>query len=60
MERNDYGVPGSPVWWEPAHEEIVSIEILGIEFDEKSLPSRLVDAIYSLSEVIEWEMEDGE
>jgi len=42
MERSDYGVPGSPVWYEPTNIELDSIEIMGYPVDLKALPKGLV------------------
>jgi hypothetical protein len=57
MVRNDYGVPGSPVWYEPDDTEceIVTLTMLGIDVDVTKLPADLRDAIYALAgEVKEW------
>ena len=60
MECQDYGVPGSPTWWEPISDSITIqwIEILGIEVNEHSLPKELLNAIYELSSEIEWETDE--
>lgn len=60
MECSDYGVPGSPSWWEPIIDSITiqSIEILGVQVTEDSLPKEVIDAIYELSQEIEWEMDE--
>ena len=57
MERNDFGVPRSPTWWEPVtgSEEIDHLEILGVEVDPKALPKALREAIYELADGLEWE-----
>lgn len=60
MVRSDYGVPGSPVWFEPENIEIDEIEILGVDVKAKDLPSDLVNALHALSEEVEFEMEAGE
>lgn len=59
MERCDYGVPRSPSWWEPdvATIEIADLEILGVSLDPKALPKDLVDAIYGLTDELDWEGE---
>ena len=59
MERADYGVPRSPSWWEPVQEtaEIDELEILGVSLDPKALPKDLVDAIYGLTDELDWESE---
>jgi hypothetical protein len=57
MERNDYGVPGSPVWLSPVPgtEEIVELSIAGVEVDPKSLPLTLLNALYALSDGLDYE-----
>ncbi len=60
MEKSDYGVPGSPVWFEPQNIKIDEIEILGVGVKAKDLPSDLVNALHALSEEVEFEMEMGE
>ncbi len=57
MERNDFGVPRSPTWWEPVtgSEEIEDLEILGVAVDPKALPKDLLVAIYDLADGLEWE-----
>lgn len=59
MERADYGVMGSPSWWEPVHEtaEIDELEILGVSVDPAALPKDLRLAIESLSVDLDWEGE---
>jgi hypothetical protein len=59
MERADYGVPRSPSWWEPVHEtaEIDELEILGVSVDPAALPKDLRDAIYGLTDGLDWEGE---
>jgi len=41
-ERSDYGVPGSPVWYEIVDVEVVGVEIMGYEVDPKTLPKELI------------------
>jgi len=56
--RNDYGVPGSPVWYEPEDIEVVSVEILGVEVKFDSLPLDLQNEMLTLADEIdtnEWE-----
>lgn len=55
MERNDYGVPGSPVWYEPSDVEVVAVEILGVDVDPKVLPKALVNEMLSYADEIEAE-----
>jgi hypothetical protein len=56
-ERSDYGVEGSPVWDEvnPDSIEILTLDILGIDVDARSLPQQLQDAIFALSNEVEFE-----
>ena len=56
-ERCDYGVEGSPVWHEakPDTIEILHFDILGIDVDPRVLPKELQDAIYALSNEVEFE-----
>jgi hypothetical protein len=60
MECQDYGVPGSPTWWEPISDSITIqwIEILGVLVSEDSLPKEVINAIYELSSEIEWETDE--
>jgi len=60
MTEADYGVPGSPVWWEPEDIILEEVEILGVCFLGKkeldTLPSKLVEALYEMAdEAEEWE-----
>jgi len=59
MEHADYGVKGSPSWWEPVPEtaEIDELEILGVSVDPAALPKDLRLAIESLSNDLDWECE---
>jgi len=59
MEHADYGVKGSPSWWEPVPEtaEIDELEILGVSVDPAALPTDLRLAIESLSNDLDWECE---
>jgi len=59
MEHADYGVKGSPSWWEPVPEtaEIDELEILGVSVDAAALPKDLRLAIESLSNDLDWECE---
>ena len=56
-ERSDYGVEGSPVWYEakPDTIEILHFDILGIDVDPRVLPQELQAAIYALSNEVEFE-----
>lgn len=57
MERNDYGVSGSPVWYEATDIELDSLEIMGYEVNLKALPKELVgDLVAEYGDTIEdWE-----
>jgi hypothetical protein len=56
-ERSDYGVPNSPVWDEviPDSIEILHFDILGINVDPRILPPELQNAIFALSNEVEFE-----
>jgi hypothetical protein len=58
-ERNDYGVPGSPVWYEPADIQIDSAEVLGVAVDLKTWPAELVAALHALADECEWHDDDA-
>lgn len=58
MERSDYGVPGSPVWFEPQDVEVVSVEILGIEVAFEALSKELQSEILAMAEECDWEPEE--
>lgn len=60
MVRADYGVPGSPVWWEPNGygATIESLEILGEAYDPRDLPEKLRRSIMQLADECEWEIEE--
>ena len=56
-ERCDYGVPKSPVSDEviPDSIEILHFDILGIDVDPRVLPPELQNAIFALSNEVEFE-----
>ena len=56
-ERCDYGVPNSPMWDEvnPDSIEILTLDILGIDVDPRVLPPELQNAIFALSNEVEFE-----
>jgi len=56
-ERSDYGVPGSPIFYEinPDSVQIHSLEILGVEVKLSELPAALQSAILSLYSEVDWE-----
>jgi len=49
MVRNDYGVPGSPVWYDAEDHDFadLTITIAGVDIAIKDLPPVLRDAILS-------------
>lgn len=60
MVQDDYGVPGSPVWWSPEDIELEEVTILGVTFSGKkeldTLPDKLVEALYEMvDDIEEWE-----
>lgn len=56
-ERTDFGVPGSPVYYDidMTSLEVLSIEILGCDVKLSTLPKDLQDAILGLADGLEWE-----
>lgn len=54
-ERNDYGVPGSPVWYEPVNIEITALEVLGVDVEINALPDALQNEIYALADEVDFE-----
>jgi len=50
-ERSDYGVPGSPVWYEIIDVEVVGVEIMGVEVDPKTLPKELIGELREMAPV---------
>ena len=55
MIRNDYGVPGSPVWYEPEITD-TDIEINGVKVKVKDCPDELYEmAAEAAIEKGEWE-----
>lgn len=60
MERNDYGVRGSPVWYEP---DLNTIEVSAIAFDEVNISSSAIpkDLLEHIEEIAaEKAMDNGE
>jgi hypothetical protein len=49
MVRSDYGVSGSPVWYEPEDIEIVWFEFMGKEFYLKEFPKDFQDWVWQLA-----------
>lgn len=58
MERNDYGVPGSPIWYEPQDIEVTMIEILGVEVAFEALPKELQSEVLAMAAECDWEPEE--
>ena len=55
MVESDYGVPRSPVFWEPEDITLEYVEVFGVELPLKNLTDKLEDAIYDLvDEIEEW------
>jgi len=53
MDRNDYGVQGSPVWYEPTNIEVDTVEILGVDVDPKCLPKDLIHELLAYADEID-------
>lgn len=53
MVESDYGVPGSPTFYEPEDIELIYVEVFGVELPLKDLPEKLEDAIYDLIDEFE-------
>jgi hypothetical protein len=56
--KNHYGVPGSPVWYEPEDIEVSFVEILGVPVDFADLPLDLQEEMLTLGNEIDinsWE-----
>lgn len=60
MDRTDYGVQGSPVWYEvdSSSVKVEAVEILGVEVEMKDLPFKLQAAIHNLNDEVEFEDEN--
>jgi len=56
-EQADYGVPGSPQWWEPVDRELDSLTILGVDVSLDSLPEKLQKELLSLADDLEFELD---
>jgi len=55
LHLNDYGVPGSPTWYEPDGINVVSVEIFGVEVEMGKLPLDLQSTIMDLADEVEFE-----
>lgn len=56
-ELCDYGVPRSPVWYEPTNIRIDDVVLLGWSVDIKKLPEGVLKELYCLSEEVEFHRE---
>ena len=54
LERCDYGVPHSPVWWEVVDIRVEEVYILGVSVTYDSLPKELKQNLSDLAEEVEW------
>jgi len=52
-ERSDYGVPGSPVWYEIVDVGIDRVAFLGVDVDPKTLPDKLYDNLLECADELE-------
>lgn len=61
LVKDDYGVPGSPVWWEPEDITLEEVTILEVTFSGKkeidTLPDKLVEALYEMVDNMDGEWE---
>lgn len=57
-ERNDYGVPGSPTWWEAQDIELASFEFLGQPVPIEKLPDAIEAALLEQADGLEWERDE--
>lgn len=56
--REDYGVPGSPSWWQPEDIELVSFDFCGREIPLKELPDAIEAALLEQAEDLDWEPQE--
>jgi hypothetical protein len=56
--REDYGVPGSPSWWQAEDIELASFDFLGREIPLAGLPDALEAAILEQADGLEWSPEE--
>lgn len=54
FELTDYGVAGSPKWWEMTDLRILSVHLLDVELPITSLTPEMKTTIEALSDEIEW------
>lgn len=54
--KTDFGVRGSPTWYEMDGVEIEELHILGTEVNPSTLSSETLSAIHALAEEIHWEL----
>jgi hypothetical protein len=62
MVKDDYGVPGSPVWWSPEDITLEEVSILDVTFAGKkeldTLPDKLVEALYEMVDNMDGDWEE--
>lgn len=56
MVKSDYGVKGSPVWYDPEVIKIESVEIFGVGHHLFQLHDRVIDALIGLADNLEFEV----
>lgn len=54
-QMDDYGVPGSPRWFQPEEITITYFEFLGIDFPLDTLPDAIEASLLELANDLEWE-----
>lgn len=54
-QLTDYGVPGSPRWFEPEEITITSFEFLGTDFPLAQLPDAIEAALLEQADDLDWE-----
>lgn len=58
MEKDHFGVPGSPVWDTPVNIQVYAVTILDVAVEINALPDNLQNAISELSDFVDdWEPE---
>lgn len=58
VEKSDYGVPGSPVWYEIVDVEVTGVEIMGFDVDPKTLPKELIEELCEMApqDTMDWSL----
>ena len=54
-QMDDYGVPGSPRWFEPEEITITYFEFLGVDFPRAQLPDAIEAKLLEEAEGLDWE-----